>query len=105
MSRQAYTENIRTFYDGVGRRVRGARKDVGSTQDDVARDIGISRPALVNIEKGQQGIPLHTAVKLAARLGVSLEALIPWEVTVKPRRRVLPTVHRVVGNGQETGRG
>lgn len=60
------------FYGSFGDAVRRARETADMTQADLASKIGLSRPAVANIELGRQGTLLHTALDIAAALGVSL---------------------------------
>lgn len=60
------------FYASFGEAVRVAREKANMTQADLASLIGLSRPAVANIELGRQGTLLHTALDIAAALNASL---------------------------------
>jgi len=60
------------FYASFGDAVRLARDKAKLTQADLAAKLGLSRPAVANIELGRQGVLLHTALDIATSLGVSL---------------------------------
>ncbi len=65
-STQGNNENIR-----IGERLRAARKNVGMLQETAAQHLGIARPTLVAIEKGQRGIRRAELRQLAALYHVS----------------------------------
>ena len=64
------------FYGSFGDAVRCERERANMTQAELAAPIGLSRPALANIESGRQGVLLHTAIDIAAALNVSLMDLL-----------------------------
>ena len=70
--------DILQFYSAVGQRIVVARKARGLTQEALALKMNMSRPAIANIERGAQRLPLHVAVRLKRILGFAdIEALLP----------------------------
>lgn len=70
--------DIGQFYSAVGQRIVAARKARGLTQEALALKMKMSRPAIANMERGAQRLPLHVAVRLKAILGLpDIEALLP----------------------------
>lgn len=67
---------VERIYQVLGVRLRLARELVGITQEDLARAVGISRPSIVNIEKGRQRIALHHFVRIADVLGLNVGRLL-----------------------------
>lgn len=67
------------------------------TQDDLALLAEISRTSVVNIEKGRQGVSLHTLYRLAQALDVPPAALLP-----SPPASHTP--HIALGDDSERGR-
>lgn len=67
----------RAFYEAVGGKVHACRRDAGFTQDQVAKQLGLSRPAIVGIERGRQALALHQLVQLAEIFKVELTTLVP----------------------------
>jgi transcriptional regulator with XRE-family HTH domain len=66
------------FYSAVGQRIVAARKAKGLTQEVLALKLHMSRPALANIERGAQRLPLHLAAHLTRVLDLpNLDALLP----------------------------
>jgi transcriptional regulator with XRE-family HTH domain len=67
------------FYADVGKRISARRKAAGLTQEALAAAMGMSRPALANIERGGQRLALHVALKLARvlRLEGGVTTLLP----------------------------
>lgn len=76
------------FYAHFGHAVRKARESAGITQEQLAAKIGLSRPATVNIEKGRQGVLLHTGLEIAAALQVTLPALLAGAVEAARRAEI-----------------
>lgn len=56
--------------------LRALRQQAGFSQEQMARDIGVSRPTYVQIEKGDRELTVGEAQKLASIFGMSLETLL-----------------------------
>ena len=67
---------VESFYRGFGERVRRARGERFS-QAELARQIGMSRGSIANIEAGHQRVPLHVLTVLARELSVEPASLLP----------------------------
>jgi transcriptional regulator with XRE-family HTH domain len=65
------------LYIAVGKRVREVRRNASFTQEQLASQLGISRPSVSNIEKGRQQILVHTLYAIAEALGVNVRDLLP----------------------------
>ncbi len=63
-------------YEGLGRRVRRARKLAGMTQCECAERLAISTSFLGHIERGSRKASLETIIKIANELGTSLDDLM-----------------------------
>ncbi len=75
------------LYKVLGQKVREYRILLKMTQDQLAKEIGLTRTSIVNIEQGRQNPPLHLIIQLAKALTVPLESLIPKE------QEYMPTAH------------
>ena len=64
------------LYKSIGQRIASAREGK-MTQLELARRIGMSRPAVANIERGEQQIYAHQLIAIAEKLSVDLGDLIP----------------------------
>jgi transcriptional regulator with XRE-family HTH domain len=64
------------FYKQMGERLRIAREISGLTQSEIAKELGLTRTSVVNIESGNQSIPLHTFVTLCDLLKVSFNLVL-----------------------------
>jgi|SRR5690606_25099643 len=60
-----------------GRALRSVRKKMGLSQQELADRVGLSRPSIVNIELGRQGISLDQLYVFAGALGVNAAELLP----------------------------
>jgi transcriptional regulator with XRE-family HTH domain len=61
----------------VGAMILLHRKAAGMTQQDLASQVGLSRPQIANIEVGRSDMPVSRLLKFAAAFGVSMKDLIP----------------------------
>jgi transcriptional regulator with XRE-family HTH domain len=78
-----------TFYQAFGTKLRTARKAAGLTQEVLAERVGLSRPSIANIERGNQQVPLHMLASFASVLGKKPCELLP-EDTRGQKSRQLP---------------
>jgi Zn-dependent peptidase ImmA (M78 family)/DNA-binding XRE family transcriptional regulator len=60
----------------IGERLRIARVTAGKTQDEVSNEIGVSRPTLVAIERGQRKVRSDELDKLSKLYGMSVNRLL-----------------------------
>lgn len=65
------------FQRSVGKKVKASRRVRSLTQQEVATKVNISRPSLVNIEKGQQSLSLLHLTRFATVLNLQPGELIP----------------------------
>jgi len=71
------------IYRNLGKRIRDLRKSLPKTQDQLAKEIGISRASLANIEAGRQQVLVHHLFALASAL--QLES--PAQLLLAPQAR------------------
>jgi transcriptional regulator with XRE-family HTH domain len=64
------------FYEALGKAIYAARHDAGLTQAELASALGLSRPSIVNIERGRQGVQVHLLVQIAEIVGHPVADLI-----------------------------
>ena len=67
-------------YKQLGERIRNFRKSTGQTQEQLAKQVGISRSSLTNIELGRQKLLVHHLYSLAT----SLQLNSPTQLIVTP---------------------
>lgn len=60
----------------LGERLRLARGNAGSTQEEAAKVIGVSRPTLIAIEQGERRVREDELLKLATAYRVSVNELL-----------------------------
>ena len=65
------------FYQELGRRLHARRKAVPMTQENLAKEVGMTRTSITNIEKGRQKVLAHVLVELAEALNVPMGELLP----------------------------
>jgi transcriptional regulator with XRE-family HTH domain len=64
------------IYKNLGKRIRDLRKSLGQTQEQLAKQVGISRASLANIEAGRQQVLVHHLFGLAGALQLDSPALL-----------------------------
>lgn len=65
----------------VARNIKVERVKRGWTQDDLARESGVSQNSIARYETGDTTPGLDQAFKLAAAFGCSIDAIVGWEPT------------------------
>ncbi len=63
-------------YFALGKRIREERLKLGLTQEKLSEDIDVSSAYIGQIERGERSVTLTTLVKLANRLGVTIDYLL-----------------------------
>jgi transcriptional regulator with XRE-family HTH domain len=61
----------------IGRRVRGKRRALGLTADDLARALGVGHHTIEAYERGTMRVEREHLIKLAEFLGVSVSYFFP----------------------------
>ena len=64
------------IYRDLGTRIRDLRRGLGRTQDQLAKQVGISRASLANIEAGRQQVLVHHLFGLADALELDSPAAL-----------------------------
>ncbi|MDK1716394.1 helix-turn-helix domain-containing protein [Dellaglioa algida] len=60
----------------TGERIKKLRKDRGLTQSELAKEIGISRSYMSEIESDKRNMSIKTLTKIATGLDISLSFLL-----------------------------
>jgi transcriptional regulator with XRE-family HTH domain len=69
-----------TPIDGhIGRRIRGKRRALGLSEDDLARALGVGRDTIEAYERATLRVPPEHLIKLAEFLGVSISYFFPTQ--------------------------
>lgn len=58
----------------IAKLVRDRRRDLGMSQDELAKRVGVSRLSIINIESGRSNARVSTIVGILNALKVTLEA-------------------------------
>lgn len=70
--------SVKPIYEILGKRIKGLRKNLGQTQDQMAKQMNISRASLANIEAGRQQVLVHHLFAFARALQLKSPAeLLP----------------------------
>ncbi len=70
------TQNEKDFFQRLGRRIAGLRKERGITQLELAQILGVSQQSITSFEKGRRKIPVYLLPPLAKALTVSVEDVL-----------------------------
>lgn len=73
------TPEVTAFFEDLGSRIAGLRKECGLTQTQLGEMIGVSQQQVVSFEKGRRKVPVSALPKLSEVLGVTVEELIGIE--------------------------
>jgi transcriptional regulator with XRE-family HTH domain len=65
------------LYQAIGALIREHRKRHGLTQERLAKQIGMSRAAIANIEAGRQQLLVHQLYDIASVFELDISILIP----------------------------
>ena len=65
------------WYKDIGSRIKKARKELGLTQEEVARKANLQRTSITNIEKALQKTPIYTLYVLSVVLKKPMQELLP----------------------------
>ena len=65
------------IYGEIGERIRSRRHQLKKTQEELAKQVLLSRPSLANIEGGRQAVLVHQLILLAEALELSVQDLLP----------------------------
>ena len=91
------------LYKFVGKRIRAVREKRKVSQERLAKQIGLTRTSVTNIEGGRQKLLLHTLVEIAKQLHVPTVDLLPNETNeLKLPSGVPASVERWIGSVVKT---
>lgn len=76
-SRQPRNEPGGVLYWTIGIAIRKARDVAGISQEELGKRVDLRRTSIVNIEGGNQRLPIATLYDIADALGVQAVALLP----------------------------
>ena len=68
----------------VGRRIRGKRRALAFSQDDLAAALGVGRDTIEAYERATERVPSEHLTKLSEFLGVSISFFSPMTPCPKP---------------------
>jgi len=74
--RSKTTWRVRSAAD-LGRAIAGARRRRGVTQERLARDLGIERSYLSQLENGEETLALQRSLRALRRLGAEVSVTLP----------------------------
>lgn len=69
--------NIQALYRQIGSTIKRRRKQLGLTQEQLAKQMSTSRASLANVETGRQNVLVHQLYSFAANLDLTVEDLLP----------------------------
>lgn len=82
-------------YKQVGERIKRLRIQKGISQTELAQEIGISQTHMSNIENGNAGISLWTAVKISRVLECSIDSFADEGKYTKEQKETVNSDNRI----------
>lgn len=73
------------LYDGIGKQISNVRKELGLSQEELAKKIGVSQQLISRIEKGRENVSLSTLNTIAKALNRRVEVNFTLLPTVQFR--------------------
>jgi transcriptional regulator with XRE-family HTH domain len=70
-------DSVDQLYIEIGLKIRAARLDRSWKQEDLAEAVGLTRSSVANIEAGRQKTLVHSLVRIAESLNVTVDTLLP----------------------------
>lgn len=86
MSRKRHNETSKGLMLSFGLNVRVGRKQCGLSQEYLAKQVGLTRTSLVNMEQGRQWVNIKTLVDISEALGLSVSDLVPVNMSLSKVR-------------------
>ena len=74
---------FKEIYQIIGYKIKEYRSRLGITQQKLAEDINLERITIVNMEKGNQKIPLDLLYIIADYFSLSISSLLPLDDEIK----------------------
>lgn len=74
--------NETLLYRRIGNNVRQRRIKSGVTQGQLAKEVGVLRTSITNIEAGRQKVPLHLLYKICAALEIEAVDILPFTAEI-----------------------
>lgn len=63
------------YLDILGQRIRGARRELGMSQESLAHEAGLDRSYVGRVERGEHNLTFVSLVKIARALGRDVASL------------------------------
>lgn len=67
---------LNKFYLRVAKIIQNRRLELGHSQAKLARESGLSRPTIINIENGRSPISVHAMFAITIFLGIDLDSFM-----------------------------
>ena len=90
------------FYKLIGEKIRISRQALGLSQDDLAKEVGLRRTSITNIESGQQKIQIYTLYLISQFLNMPIYSLLPSDDAQETDKKQLISSQKVItSEGQQ----
>jgi len=73
----------KTYNQAIGEKIKTIREAINLTQDDLAKKLGITRPAISNIEQGERKLTAEETFKISKILNTSVAVLRQFQILNK----------------------
>lgn len=95
---------IDKIYELIGLKIRNKRRDMGISQEDLAKQSNLERPSIVLIESGKQKLPIDRLYIIAHALECTPKDLLPESHEVfeeTPTLKIVDEIPIISHKGQE----
>ncbi len=72
----------KNFYQQIGRCIRDVRKENKITQEELGKQLGLTKSAIVNYETGIRKVPVDVLAKFSKTYHISLDQIIKKQKTL-----------------------
>jgi transcriptional regulator with XRE-family HTH domain len=90
------------YYYQLGINIQEARKTAGLSQEILGNKVGLSRPSIVNIEKGRHKIAIHQLIEITEALGIELGTVLPARTSFKDGDKIVSATLPKIITDKET---
>lgn len=84
-----------SFLHELGDRIQATRKELGLTQTEFGKMLGLSQQVIADYEAGHRNIPVYTLARIAKALGTDIDELVKGKAD-KRKRGPAPKVQSLV---------
>ena len=90
MSAPRLKAESQAYFRALGKHITELRKEIGMTQAELARALGVSQQTVFAYELGDRRVSVLMLIELARIFDTSVEELSGLKMPIRPKRRLSP---------------